>query len=339
MSTQKKKLFKSKLELFSWMVTLQETVDTKSPLPGEDCIKELLETLKCSKYCFQLERGKVSGSLHYQITFVLEKKLTGEALLRKIRKFLSSSKANEFYAKGCCSYLPTASQSDVEIYCTKTETRIKGPWVFPINKYSGADLPSELSYYPWQRELVTDVIALPPHPRAIDCFIDEKGNTGKSSMMKLLTHQGKARLIPIGLSAAQMKSAIVDAGEAETYILDLPRNTISKSIIDIYDTIEDLKRGHIVSSFHGKYRELFMNRPRVVVFSNTMPDVKMLSTDMWRIRRITDRNAPTEMVDTHSLKFDQEGKTTISKNTKQERERLELVNSIKEIITELKRDV
>lgn len=45
--------------------------------------------------------------------------------------------------------------------------------------------------------------------------------------------------------------------------------------------MEDLKNGHVVSSFYGNYTKLVMTPPLVVVFSNIRCPVNKLSTDRW----------------------------------------------------------
>jgi len=82
-----------------------------------------------------------------------------------------------------------------------------------------------------------------------------------------------------------MKAAIVSAGPKKIYILDLPRN--NKSYQEIFDTIEELKRGFVISCFHGKLKELYMSRPHVVCFTNEFPKLDFLSFDMWDLYQIS----------------------------------------------------
>jgi len=243
---------------------------------------EAFEKLGVSRYAFQLEKGELAGKHHLQGCVVFSKPIKGGTLRDLIR-----SKTRKFYNGGCFHYSPTADLTKSEIYSCKKETRIEGPWVYPKDQYCGQDLLNEREYYPWQTYLFDVLVNQDPHPRTIHVIVDPVGNSGKSVFTKGLAYEHDACVIPLGLSSAQMKSALVNAGPKRIYVIDLPRN--NKSYTDTFDCCEEIKRGFITSPFYGKLTQLFMPRPHIVLFANEMPDVSLLSLDMWKIYTLDDK--------------------------------------------------
>jgi hypothetical protein len=265
-----------------WSFTYQETVDNQ--LPPQELIQNILVNLDAKAYVFQEEIGKGTKRAHYQGNLRLKEPMTMSNLREKFRSG-TRRVGKSYFGEGCLTLTPTHDLSKSGFYCMKEDTRVKGPWVFPHWTYLGQDCLSQEQMYPWQKEMYDQVINKPPHDRHIHFIVDDEGNTGKSAFTKTLGFRHDAVVIPLGLSSAQVKAAITNAGAAQLYILDLPRNNSSWK--DIFDTIEEIKRGFVISSFHGKLKTLFMFRPHIVCFSNVQPDLKLLSRDMWRIYHIT----------------------------------------------------
>lgn len=261
-----------------WSITYYETVDNRLSSPEK--FKETLENLDPAGYIFQLERGEKAGRLHFQCNLRLKEPMAQS----KLREALKSKLRGEFYAAGCMNIRATHNTKKADFYCMKDKTRVEGtsPYLFPPNVYIGQDLIKE--FYPWQASLFSMLMSS-PHDRKIPLVCDPSGNQGKSVFTKTLGYRHDACVIPLGLTSAQMKSAIVDAGPKEIYILDLPRN--NKSFQEIFDTIEELKRGFVISCFHGKLKQLYMLRPHVVCFTNEFPDLGLLSFDMWDLYQIS----------------------------------------------------
>lgn len=271
-----------------WSITYNETINNRLPPPEK--FKSALDSLEPAGYIFQLEKGKVAGKLHFQCNLRLKEKMT----LTDLRKALKSV-LRDFYGKGCLTLRPTHDRKKADFYCMKEDTRITGPWLFPHDVYIGQDLVKK--FYPWQESLFKMVMA-PPDDRKIPLICDRLGNKGKSVFAKTMGYNHGACVIPLGLTSAQMKSAIVDNGPKKIYILDLPRN--NKSFQEIFDTIEEVKRGFVISCFHGKLKELYMSRPHVVCFTNEFPQLDLLSFDMWDLYQISS-NMELEHVDKFNI--------------------------------------
>ena len=274
--------------LRAWMLVFQEVYDVPFcqtsnadvvTIPDHQLIIRALPRLNPKKYSFQLEKGTQSGRLHYQIFLVLEEPMSGREIRESVKSVL-----RDYWKPGCLTYQPLHSQSDAEVYCQKVDTRVDGPWFFPKNKYFGQDLVSPKKYYPWQRSLLAIAKRKTIDPRAIYVIVDEVGNSGKSEWCKYMSYQMDAVVLPLGLTSAQMKAAINSIPPNKNYIIDLPRN--NKSYRDIFDCVEEIKRGFVLSCFHGKYTKNFFERPNIFMFTNSMPDLRSMSFDMWRPCRI-----------------------------------------------------
>ena len=271
-----------------WSITYSETVNNKIALPNQ--FKQALENLDPNGYIFQVEQGKAAGKFHFQCNLRLKEKMTQTDLRKRLKSLLRDN-----YGKGCLTLRPTHDLKKADFYCMKEDTRIAGPWLFPHDVYIGQDLVKK--FFPWQESLFKMVMAS-PDDRKIPLICDSAGNKGKSYFAKTMGYHHGACVIPLGLTSAQMKSAIVDNGPKKIYILDLPRN--NKSFQEIFDTIEEVKRGFVISCFHGKLKELYMSRPHVVCFTNEFPQLDLLSFDMWDLYQISS-NLELEHVDKFNI--------------------------------------
>jgi hypothetical protein len=145
-------------------------------------------------------------------------------------------------------------------------------------------IPEEL--YPWQ-QLVLDIV-LTRSSREILWVWSAAGNTGKTTLAKLLTLEHNAVLLDGKrqadiLHAAAKYISKLDEDEAfsrqHIFLLDLSR-TPEQNVS--YDAIEKLKDG---LWFSGKYKSkmTMIRPPRVVIFSHFPPKESTMSSDRWRI--------------------------------------------------------
>lgn len=175
------------------------------------------------------------------------------------------------------------SEKSNVIYCSKDSTCVGQRWSFgvkvprPIRKVRYGELRK------WQSR-IADWFSCPCdfHDREINWFWEKKGNIGKSFLAKYFVDNtncivlsGKATDIFNGL-----RSYIETNGEGPDIILiDCPR---SMSEFISYQAIEKLKDGLLYS---GKYEGgmLRFNTPHVIAFSNSEPNMDMMSEDRWNI--------------------------------------------------------
>lgn len=295
--------------LTSWSFTYQETV--KNQIPPADCITDLLRNLSATHYAFQMEKGSKSNRLHWQGNVKFKKPITGPDLRKAFKAGVRQNAQDEwiYYGAGCLTTSPTHSLDYSTLYSLKEDTRVEGSpqYIFPENTYLGKDLVAYESMYPWQKSIIDMIIGQHPDERAIHLVVDPVGNSGKSTLSKGLGYKHDACVMPLGLTSAQMKSAIVGNGPKSIYVIDLPRN--NRSYVEIFDTIEEIKRGFVISCFHGKLQQLYMTRPHVVCFTNEVPDLSYLSMDMWNIYTISSSDKRLEPQDKWQiLRFQRQNK-------------------------------
>lgn len=273
-----------------WKINYQQTDEMKE-LPSHETIEKVFKDLDAARYCFQLERGEEKGRLHYEGIVVFHKPRKGSEIRER---FASLCRPN--YKGGCLHTRKAFSIKDSYIYCTKPGG-LHRPRFYPPNAYFGRDLLTHFSTkYEWQDQVMKWATDPVPDHRTVYCIIDEEGKSGKSTLAKTLGYVHDACVVPLGLSAPQMKAALSRLGPKDLYIVDLPRN--NKDYTMLYDTIEEIKRGMIISCFQGKYTSLYMSRPHIVCFANEVPPLKNLSLDMWALYRINRTTMGIDKLDT-----------------------------------------
>lgn len=145
--------------------------------------------------------------------------------------------------------------------------------------------------YDWQSEVLERVKIR--SDREILWIWSVKGNTGKTTLAKLLTLEYNAVLLDgkksdILYAATEYLTKLPEEEsfcKAHIFILDLSRTT--ENFVS-YDAIEKLKNGYW---FSGKYESkmIMIPPPRVVIFSNFPPNKSAMSEDRWKCIRI-DKN-------------------------------------------------
>lgn len=291
-------------QLYKWVFTINDPqmwIESPSYL-GQDghltpslLTKLLVEGLHAKDWIFQLERGETSNRLHYQGCFILKRKQRKRELLQTIKaalfKFLHGHESPDLVAmlyKNWTVEPMMGAKSEAFEYCEKSETAVMGPWSKADESiYKGQDLPSRDSFYPYQDQIVHELVKQIKFPtydsRSVNWVVDCIGNTGKSSLVKyLLWKYGEhVMLVPRG-NAQNMRTVIINRGPAKLYLFDLPRTSGSQEHIeDVYAVIEDVKNGTVLSAMYGKDQMLLMDPPLVWVLSNYSPDFRALSLDRW----------------------------------------------------------
>lgn len=255
--------------------TLPEQVDI------ERCFQDRLEA---SRYVFQYERGANTGRLHIQAHLELKQPITGSALRDKIR---FSGGMRSYYHSGCLNTSPVHDVEASFAYAEKDENVVRGPYRFPTHLYVGQDLIGSANFptpLPWQKQAL-DWLEHVPHEREVHVLYDEAGCNGKSKLTKTLCYHKKAIKVPFGLSVQQGIAAIISQPASRTYLVDIPRSNIDDRLI--WETVEGLKNGHLLSSWRGAWKEKFFDAPHVLVFCNKLPDLSHLSMDHWRLWKVT----------------------------------------------------
>lgn len=243
----------------------------------------------CKKYCFQLERGSESteahpeGYLHYQ----------GRVSFYK--KYRPNEAITKWHELGFVSNISVTS-GDVarkgdNFYVMKDDgTFVDGPWkdtdyVEPPPMTRQIKIIEENGLFPWQesiKQLVVDY-----DPRSIHMVIDPRGNHGKSAFLEWMEYKGYAYEIPTMRLMEEIMQCCMCIPKQNCYMIDMPRAMKKDRLADFFSGIETLKNGVMYDKrYHFKKRRI--ERPQIVVFSNTKPDISYLSRDRWRFWTIVD---------------------------------------------------
>ncbi len=72
------------------------------------------------------------------------------------------------------------------------------------------------------------------------------------------------------------------------YIFDMPRGMKKDKLADFYSGIEIIKNGVAFDKRHSA-KKIRFNRPRIIVFTNELPVLELMSTDRWKIWKINNK--------------------------------------------------
>lgn len=284
-----------------WMMTIMS--NPKFELPEAQLVESVFEGL-CSEFVFQYEVGE-KGMHHYQCAI--------ETKIRKRAKTLISDIASLTNHK---EFLIQVDRSldweKAKIYCSAEEKRLVDTPVYtnikPKVTYDEKDiliLDDKEKRYPWQNKFMEiffdedEIDYKPCDGRSIHWITDSEGLAGKSTFVKWLHRRYDFNTKVSFGSATQIRTSVVEKGPMKMYFIDIPRTLgIDDNLNNTYSALEDTLNGYVETSMHGNPRELLMNPPHVIVFSNGSPNQDKLSLDRWKIYSI---NSSKELIFFHVL--------------------------------------
>lgn len=237
---------------------------------------ELKDNLRklCKKYSFQLEKGE-SGYEHWQGRVSLIKKKSLKALINSFSVYTHWAKAH---------FSPTSSNAKGDMfYVIKDDTRIDGPWT---EKDEIKTITTQMKLFnswgllPWQTK--AKEICCKFCLRKIDLIYDPNGNAGKSLFSEHMEYEGLAEEIPPFRMMDDIFQWVATRPIKSAYIVDMPRGMKKDKLGDFYSGIEVIKNG---VAYDKRYtaKKIRFNRPRVFVFTNTLPALDLMSKDRWSI--------------------------------------------------------
>jgi len=289
----------------------------------------------CKKFVFQLEEGKQikeyegndkgngHGYLHYQIRLQLIKKTIKTTLLTQFHELFEKNELGIFsewgyYLSPTVKGIHTTSNFN---YVLKYDTRIgetyteksftpeelKEPLFIPFHLTGLID-----KLKPFQKVIRESAKPENRNARTIDCIIDTVGNIGKSTICDLMEIHDNAIIIPTLSEHEKIIASLCNIckdtnnRDPKVVFMDLPRAINKNKILmsNLYTALEIIKAGRLEDprNHHTKFR---IHPPRVWAFSNTIPDLRLLSIDRWRFWEV--KNDELIKLDTcHCSKIDRE---------------------------------
>lgn len=239
----------------------------------------------CKHWCFQLECGEETGYVHYQCRISLNDKMRCNTVAKTIM--------DAFEIQGC-HVSPTNSKCNDDLYVTKDDTRLDGPWsdkdYVDENKIPKR-FRGKITWKPFQQTIL-DKINTVPDDRHVDIIIDPIGDHGKSFFIDYLAVHKKATFIPQMKESKDIMRMVMNKPKSNCYFIDFPRATSKNDQHAIYSSIETLKRGYAYDDRYH-FKDEYFEPPHIWVFTNHTPDLALLSRDRWRFYHINIDNTLT----------------------------------------------
>lgn len=257
-----------------WDLTM--SVDKTGFTP--DDVVELFEK-KFKKWCFQLEVG-ASGFEHYQCRVSTFKK-------SRLKPKIDGVHPN--------AISPTHNTKD-DFYVMKEDTRKDGPWMNTDTRQKKTKQMENFKLSPWMEHVKLEATDF--HLRYIDIIYDPIGNHGKSLFTEYMELNDLAEEIPPFRNMEDIFQWVYGRPKRQAYMVDMPRGMKKDKLAEFYSGIEVIKNGVAYDKRHYPKKARF-DRPRVFVFTNTLPVFELLSMDRWKVWIIKDNKLDEYKVMNH----------------------------------------
>ena len=222
------------------------------------------------RYVFQEELSE-SGTAHLQGHFEFTRKI------RPVGFFKGTPLQKAHWEK-------TKNRMAAIQYCSKLDTRNGNTYKkgFPNSVFRKARCITKEQLYPWQRYIVNECSMI-PDDRTINWIHEDKGNVGKSALVKYLCIHENAMLI--SGKGADIKYQVASAEFfPDVIVYDIPRT--SRGYVN-YTALEEIKNG-IFSSTKYESRMVIMPTPHIYCFANFEPNLEAMSKDRWNVIDLSD---------------------------------------------------
>ena len=257
------------------------TVPVKPEFGKNEMMRFLVEWSK--KWAFQIEKGKPSdkhpdGYHHFQVRCSLFSKNRQHEIVAKTKEFLPPG----FHWSITSTEVHKGQNFN---YVMKADSRVEGPWTDkeyeepPVLTRQLVDFKQKTPFQ-WQDQCLEMVKEL--DDRTIKLIVDTHGNGGKSIFAEFLEYEGLAYEIPPMRMMEDIMQCVQAIKPKKAYLIDLPRGMKKDKLSDFYSGLECLKNG---VSYDKRYnfKKRRMDRPQVIVFTNTYPDWMLMTADRWEV--------------------------------------------------------
>ena len=238
-----------------------------------------------SKFAFQLEECPTTKTRHWQFRGAL----IDRAYCTQVKKTLIPQFPGNWSLTSATVHSSAASFN----YVMKEASRLEGPWTdkdVPKSMTKQLDLFINGGYYqgsylppgklPWHDQIIDAIKDF--DMRSIIMVYDKVGNTQKSIFCEYLEYRDLAFLCPPFRGMEDMMQFAFGFEDQTTYVIDMPRGMKKDKLADFYAGVETLKNGVVWDKrYEAKKRR--MNRPNIVIYTNTLPAFELMSADRWKI--------------------------------------------------------
>jgi len=245
----------------------------------EDIIGLFKDVVK--HYSFQLEESD-GGYRHYQGRISLIKKRRRPELVKFLKESANRLADLNYLEPTCNPEYLTGSFC----YVLKADTRIAGPWT---DKDEKKVMTYQLKLFnswelrPYQAELMKQVDIF--EMRCIDLIYDKNGNLGKSLFCEAMEYLGKVEEVPPFRLMDDIFAWVCSRPIKKCYVFDMPRGMKKDKLADFYAGVEVVKNGVAYDKRYTAQKKRF-DRPRIFIFTNTLPMFSLMSKDRWKLWQI-----------------------------------------------------
>lgn len=257
------------------------TISVEASTPGHTEVAAVLSQV-FKKWAFQRERGE-GGYDHWQVRgHLFSKKRQAECVSQYGQLVWAghwSPTSSAVHAKNCFNYV------------MKADSRVDGPWTSQDPEFEDApvltrQLRTYYAYEPYEWQATVKELAQRLDDRLIRCIIDHQGNIGKSIFCEALEYEKLAYEIPPMTCMEDIMQCCMCLKPQKCYLIDMPRAMKKDKLASFYAGIEALKNGTMYDKRHS-FKKRRIDRPAIVVFTNVMPDLDLLSKDRWDLYETT----------------------------------------------------
>jgi hypothetical protein len=239
----------------------------------------------------QLELGKETKIPHYQLAIKTKSLCLRKSILKSFERLAVFVNVDIQF-----------NYTTMKEYCIKDSVFLSDEYSGKITKYQWnldfMEIKPELnavftSPFLWQKFFQDQILPMEPDSRVVDWLIDPVGNTGKSTFVRAYVSKKATDAIFVkidNLDRMELTLILKITNYRQKYskdprivFFDFPRAVDFKKVVSATALIEDLKSGHLETTFGGKFRELQIGNVHVIVMCNTAPDLSVLSEDRWRL--------------------------------------------------------
>jgi len=233
--------------------------------------QELIDFLNriSKKAVWQLEQGETKKKYHYQGRLSL-----------KVKSFLHKIPS----ITGIHYTITSNENQNNDFYVIKENTRIEGPW--KLEDFPPAIETKQLTIFknyelrPYQSKLLNMMSIF--DLRKVDLIYDNVGNIGKSLFSEYCEYINLAEEIPPFRLMEDIFQWVYGRPKKSSYICDMPRGMKKDKLGDFYAGLEVIKNG-VAYDKRNYPKKCRFDRPRIFVFTNTLPNFDLMSMDRWNV--------------------------------------------------------
>jgi hypothetical protein len=235
------------------------------------------------KWVFQVEAYK-DGSKHYQIRLHLKVKRNGSALLNVLKTEDALIGNWTVTTKG-------VHLNNNFNYVMKPE-RISGPYSDKDKRMTWQlkEFMNKGIHYPYHQQILKEIKR--KEWRTIDLIYCPQGSKSKTIFCEYLEYNNLAVDIPPyrqmedlmawGLCEIDNDDVTDWYDDPKAFVFDMPRGMKKDKLGEFYAGIESFKDGRFYDKRYSARKEQ-IGRPRIYIFTNTLPVFELMSIDRWNI--------------------------------------------------------